>query len=216
MPTAKPRHRSVDAAILCLLSRDRLRRHVLANVARRRCGVGSDHGFGPACTRDQNSQPPAVAEFRTHGRSRLHAGRSGIGQCRGSDRRPPFPRGRTAAALETDRSAAADVPRNACTVEQVETDSFASEVLDSDRPVLVDFYADWCGPCKQLAPVLDDLAADTPDVKVVKVNIDASRQLAKTYQVRSVPTLMVFKQGEMVAHHRGAANRKKVEELLAR
>ncbi len=124
--------------------------------------------------------------------------------------------GETAAALETDRSAAADVPRNACTVEQVETDSFASEVLDSDRPVLVDFYADWCGPCKQLAPVLDDLAADTPDVKVVKVNIDASRQLAKTYQVRSVPTLMVFKQGEMVAHHRGAANRKKVEELLAR
>ena len=98
----------------------------------------------------------------------------------------------------------------------METDSFASEVLDSDRPVLVDFYADWCGPCKQLAPVLDDLAADTPDVKVVKVNIDASRQLAKTYQVRSVPTLMVFKQGEMVAHHRGAANRKKVEELLAR
>ncbi len=124
--------------------------------------------------------------------------------------------GEPAAALETDRSAAADVPRNACTVEQVETDSFASEVLDSDRPVLVDFYADWCGPCKQLAPVLDDLAADTPDVKVVKVNIDASRQLAKTYQVRSVPTLMVFKQGEMVAHHRGAANRKKVEELLAR
>ena len=124
--------------------------------------------------------------------------------------------GKTTAALETDRSAAADVRASARTVEQVETDSFASEVLDSDRPVLVDFYADWCGPCKQLAPVLDDLAADTPDVKVVKVNIDASRQLAKTYQVRSVPTLMVFKQGEMVAHHRGAANRKKVEELLAR
>jgi thioredoxin 1 len=124
--------------------------------------------------------------------------------------------GEPAGALEADRSAAADVQHNARTVEQVETDSFASEVLDSDRPVLVDFYADWCGPCQQLAPVLDDLAADTPDVKVVKVNIDDSRQLAKTYQVRSVPTLMVFKQGEMVAHHRGAANRKKVEELLAR
>ena len=116
----------------------------------------------------------------------------------------------------TDLSAAADVPRNACTVEQVETDSFDSEVLGSDRPVLVDFYADWCGPCKQLTPVLDDLAADTPDVKIVKVNIDESRQLAKAYQVRSVPTLMVFKQGEMVAHHQGAANRKKVDELLAR
>lgn len=116
----------------------------------------------------------------------------------------------------TDQPVAAKNASGLGTVEEIGTNRFETEVLGSDRPVLVDFYADWCGPCKQLAPVLDDLAANTPDVKIVKVNIDESRTIAKAYQVRSVPTLMVFKQGEMVSHHQGAANRKTLEDLLAR
>jgi thioredoxin 1 len=102
------------------------------------------------------------------------------------------------------------------TIEKIGTDNFDSVVLASDKPVLVDFYADWCGPCKQLAPVLDELATDTPDVKIVKVDIEESKNLAKAYRVRSVPTLMLFKQGELVSHHRGLASRKTLEELLAR
>ena len=102
------------------------------------------------------------------------------------------------------------------TIEKINMDSFDSVVLASHKPVLVDFYADWCVPCKQLAPVLDELAADTPDVKIVKVDIEESKKLAKAYGVRSVPTLMLFKQGEPVSHHRGLANRKTLEELLAR
>ena len=62
------------------------------------------------------------------------------------------------------------------TIEKVNTDSFDAAVLASDTPVLVDFYAEWCGPCKRLAPVLDELAADTPDVKIVKVDIDESKK----------------------------------------
>ncbi|MHB8973903.1 MAG: thioredoxin [Pirellulaceae bacterium] len=123
----------------------------------------------------------------------------------------------TAAVDSTqDLPVAADNARSSGLVEEVGTARFETEVLGSDRPVLVDFYADWCGPCKQLTPVLDELAADTPDVKIVRVNIDESRKLAKAYQVSSVPTLMVFKQGEMVSHHRGLANRKTLDKLLAR
>ena len=136
------------------------------------------------------------------------------GECRSKTAWTPprNPRRKASPTGRTPRSTA----RSKGTVEEVDTSRFEDEVLGSDRPVLVDFYADWCGPCKQIAPVLDELAADSPDVKIVKVNIDASRKLAATYQVRTVPTLMVFKQGELVSHHRGLANRKTLEQLLAR
>jgi thioredoxin 1 len=101
-------------------------------------------------------------------------------------------------------------------VEIVETENFDELVLASDVPVLVDFYADWCGPCKKLSPVLDQLARETPDVRVVKVNIDHSKKLAQTYRVRSIPTVMVFKDGVPVSHHTGLANRETLEQLLAR
>lgn len=113
-----------------------------------------------------------------------------------------------------DDSAQSPDPGAAHTIEKVDTDSFDAAVLASDRPVLVDFYADWCGPCKRLAPVLNEMAAETPDVKIVKVDIDESKKLAKAYGVHSVPTIVVFKQGEPVSHHQGLANRKKLEELL--
>ena len=102
------------------------------------------------------------------------------------------------------------------TIEKVDTDTFGSVVLNADTPVLVDFYAEQCGPCKKLAPILHDVAGDTPGVKVVKVDIEESKQLAKTYRVRSVPTLILFKRGKPVSEHRGIADRSALETLLAR
>jgi thioredoxin 1 len=101
-------------------------------------------------------------------------------------------------------------------VEHIGTDTFQQHVLDADVPVLVDFYADWCGPCRTLSPVLDQVARETPTAKVVKVNIDHSPQLAAQYGVSSIPTLLVFKNGSAVAQHTGLADRRTVQRLLAR
>jgi thioredoxin 1 len=100
------------------------------------------------------------------------------------------------------------------TVEHVGTDDFQERVLQSNVPVLVDFYADWCGPCKKLAPALHRIARETPDAKVVKVNIDHSPRLAKKYGVRTIPTVVVFKNGEAVARNTGLANESTLVGLL--
>ena len=76
-------------------------------------------------------------------------------------------------------------------------DNFAQEVIQSDKTVLVDFYADWCGPCKMQGPVLEELASERSDVKVCKLNIDDERELALEYGVMSIPTLMIVKNGEV-------------------
>jgi thioredoxin 1 len=92
--------------------------------------------------------------------------------------------------------------------------SFDRQVLDSDVPVLVDFYASWCGPCKMLAPTLDELAAESPNAKIVKVNIDDSPELANRYGVASVPRLIAFKNGQVVAQHSGIANKSRLKAML--
>lgn len=76
-------------------------------------------------------------------------------------------------------------------------DNFKSEVLDSNQTVLVDFWADWCGPCKMLAPVLKEFAEENPDIKVCKVNVDEQPELAEQYNVMSIPFLAVFKKGQL-------------------
>jgi thioredoxin 1 len=101
-------------------------------------------------------------------------------------------------------------------VEHVGTADFANKVLKSDVPVLVDFYADWCGPCRRLAPVLDQIARDTPNARVVKVDIDDHPQLAQKYGVRSIPNVMVFKNGEVTAQRTGLADRESLERMLDR
>jgi len=96
--------------------------------------------------------------------------------------------------------AAAPVARR---VEHIGHGEFAQKVLASEEAVLVDFYADWCGPCRKLAPMLDQLARETPNARIVKVNIDHHPELADRYGVRSIPTLILFKNGKPTARRTG-------------
>lgn len=76
-------------------------------------------------------------------------------------------------------------------------ENFQSEVLNSEKPVLVDFWASWCGPCRMVSPLVDQIANENPNVKVGKVDIDAQPELANAFRVMSIPTLMVFKDGKL-------------------
>lgn len=95
------------------------------------------------------------------------------------------------------------------------TKNFDQEVLQSEKPVLVDFYADWCGPCKMMAPVIDEIAGEVRDVKVGKLNIDENMEIAQKYGVMSIPTLIVFQNGEVQKRELGAKPKSAVLDMLA-
>lgn len=101
-------------------------------------------------------------------------------------------------------------------IEHANDSDFQAKVLSSTVPVLVDFYADWCGPCRVLAPVLEELARETPDAKIVKVNVDDSPNVSYQYRIQAVPTLMVFKNGRVVAQQSGVASKAQLKSMLAR
>lgn len=89
--------------------------------------------------------------------------------------------------------------------QQVSDSDFETEVLKSPKPVLVDFFAEWCGPCKAMAPALEQVAGEMAgSVKVAKIDVDANPEITSKYQIQAMPTLIMFKNGEVIARHTGA------------
>ena len=99
-------------------------------------------------------------------------------------------------------------------IEHVHTNTFNEKVLQSEVPVLVDFYADWCRPCRALTPVLEELARETPNARIVKVNVDENPELAARYRIESIPNLLVFRDSRLTGQHAGLADKAFLRRLL--
>ena len=101
-------------------------------------------------------------------------------------------------------------------VEEVQNkEDFVNEVINSEVPVLVDFWAEWCGPCKQLAPLVEEAAEEFKDkIKVCKMDVDANRETAAEYGIRSIPTLMIFSNSENIGTEIGALTKQQLDEFI--
>ena len=93
-------------------------------------------------------------------------------------------------------------------------DNFKSEVLDYKGTVLIDFWADWCGPCRMLSPIVDEVANENPNIKVGKINVDEQQELSAQFGIMSIPTLLVFKNGEKVSESIGLIPKEQVEKMI--
>lgn len=96
----------------------------------------------------------------------------------------------------------------------INKENFQQEVLHSDKPVLVDFWASWCGPCQMVLPIMDEIADECSDIKVCKINVDEQKELARQFRVMSIPTLAVFKNGEMVNRSTGAKPKEQILQMI--
>ena len=92
--------------------------------------------------------------------------------------------------------------------------NFQAEVIEAEQPVLVDFWAPWCGPCRVVAPVLEEIAGEREDLKIVKLNIDENQQTAANYQIMAIPTMLLFRNGQEAKRIQGALPKKRLEAEL--
>ena len=97
---------------------------------------------------------------------------------------------------------------------QLTSETFQKEVLEAKEPVLVDFWAPWCGPCQMVLPIIEELAGEVTDVKICKVNVDEQMKIAKEYRVMSIPTLILFKDGKIAKQELGAKTKEELLEMI--
>lgn len=97
---------------------------------------------------------------------------------------------------------------------KIKSEDFKKEVLESEKKVLVDFYAEWCGPCKMLAPIIDEIAEENENIKVVKINVDEAQELAEKYDVMSIPTVLVIKNGQEIERNVGYVGKETILNIL--
>lgn len=99
-------------------------------------------------------------------------------------------------------------------VKQIGTDNFEAEVLQAEQPVVVDFWASWCGPCQMVGPLIEQLSEEMPEIKFVKVNVDDELELARKYRVESIPTLLMFDAGKEVKRQVGALPKTAIRQFI--
>ena len=121
---------------------------------------------------------------------------------------------RVVVAILSEASPAAERTNRMADIKHVTDGDFQAEVLESEQPVLVDFWAPWCGPCRVVAPVLEEIADERENLRIVKVNIDENQQTAVNYQILAIPTMVLFRNGQEAKRIQGAMPKKRLEAEL--